>query len=126
VGIGDVERFRATVELFAQLDNRFGGGHAREALIQYLSTDGERLLRGRYPDSVGSALFCAVAEATLLAAWMTYDARPRSPYAQRYFVQALGLANAAGNRLLGAGILYAMSGHVYRAVRGGGQPCPGR
>jgi transcriptional regulator with XRE-family HTH domain len=109
VGMGDVERFRATVQLFAQLDDRFGGGHARESLIQYLGVDGERLLRGRYPEPVGSALFSAVAEATLLAAWMTYDARPRSPYAQRYFIQALGLANAAGDRLLGAGILDAMS-----------------
>ena len=62
--MGDVERFHATVELFAQLDDRFGGGHARESLIQYLSIDGERLLRGRYPEPVGSALFSAVAEAT--------------------------------------------------------------
>ena len=109
VGMGDVERFRATVELFSQLDDRFGGGHARQSLIQYLSTDGERLLRGRYPESVGGALFSAVAEATLLAAWMSYDATPRSSLAQRYFIQALGLANAAGDRLLGAGILDAMS-----------------
>ena len=109
VGMGDVERFRATAGMFAQLDDRFGGGHARQPLIQYLATDGERLLRGRYPEDVGGALFSAVAEATLLAAWMSYDATPRSPHAQRYFIQALGLANAAGDRLLGAGILDAMS-----------------
>ena len=42
VGVGDVERFRATVELFRQLDDRFGGGHARDALIQYLQSDGDR------------------------------------------------------------------------------------
>jgi transcriptional regulator with XRE-family HTH domain len=109
IGMGDVGRFRATVELFAQLDDRFGGGHARQPLIHYLRSDGERLLRGRYPQAVGSALYSAVAEATLLAAWMSYDAAPRSPHAQRYFIQALGLANAAGDRLLGAGILDAMS-----------------
>jgi hypothetical protein len=34
---------------------------------------------------------------------------PGRPQAQRYFIQALGLANAAGDRLLGAGILDAMS-----------------
>lgn len=77
VGMGDVERFRATVELFRQLDDRFGGGHARQSLIQYLSSDGERLLRGRYPEAVGSALFSAVAEATLLAAWMSYECATR-------------------------------------------------
>ena len=109
MGLGDVERFRVTVEAFGQLDDRFGGGHARPALIQYLSTDGDRLLRGRYTGAVGSALFSAVAEATLLAAWMSYDSVPRSALAQRYFIQALALAQAAGDRLLGASILDAMS-----------------
>ena len=109
VGLGDVERFRVTVEAFGQLDDRFGGGHARPALIQYLSSDGDRLLRGRYTGAVGSALFSAVAEATLLAAWMSYDSVPRSALAQRYFIQALALAQAAGDRLLGASILDAMS-----------------
>ena len=67
IGISDVERFRATVAMFEQLDDQFGGGHARQPLIQYLRVDGERLLRGRYPEAVGSALFSAVSEATLLA-----------------------------------------------------------
>jgi transcriptional regulator with XRE-family HTH domain len=109
VGMSDVERFRATVEMFARLDDRFGGGHARQSLIQYLSTDGDRLLRGRCPDTVRTPLFSAVAEATLLAAWMSYDSAPLSGLGQRYFIQALGLAQAAGDRLLGAGILDAMS-----------------
>jgi transcriptional regulator with XRE-family HTH domain len=109
VGIADVERFRATIEVFRQLDDRFGGGHARAALVQYLRGDGERLLRGRYPDAVGGVLLSAVAEAVLLAAWMTYDSMPYSPQAQRYFIQALGLAQASGDRLLGAAILDAMS-----------------
>lgn len=109
IGTPDVERFRATVDIFAQLDDRFGGGHAREALIQYLSTDAERMLNGRYSDTVGRVLFAAVAEATLLAAWMSYDSAPASALAQGYFVQALALAQAAGDRLLGASILDAMS-----------------
>ena len=109
VGMGDVERFRVTVEVFRQLDDRFGGGHARPALIQYLSGDADRLLRGRYTGTVGTALFSSVAEATLLAAWMSYDSAPRSALAQRYFIQALALAQAAGDRLLGASILDAMS-----------------
>jgi hypothetical protein len=54
-------------------------------------------------------LFSVVAEATLLAAWMSYDSAPGSALAQRYFIQALGLAQAAGDRLLGASILDAMS-----------------
>ncbi|MBV9448756.1 MAG: helix-turn-helix transcriptional regulator [Streptosporangiaceae bacterium] len=109
VGMPDVQRFRATVEMFSQLDDRFGGGHARQALIQYLSMDAERLLRGRFDDAVGRELYSAVGEATLLAAWMTYDSTPSSGLAQRYFVQALSLAKAADDRLLGASILDAMS-----------------
>jgi hypothetical protein len=40
---------------------------------------------------------------------MTYDCTPSSGLAQRYFVQALALAKAADDRLLGASILDAMS-----------------
>ena len=109
IGMGDVERFRATVDMFTQLDDQFGGGHARGALIHYLSTDAERLLRGRYTDNAGRALFSAVAEATLLAAWMSYDSMPGSALAQQYFIQALSLAQAGGDRLLGASVLDAMS-----------------
>jgi len=86
IGMADVDRFRATAQMFVQLDDRFGGGHARDALIQYRRTDAGRLLRGRYTDAVGRALFSATAEATLLAAWMSYDSMPGSSLAQRYFI----------------------------------------
>ncbi|MGH3281088.1 MAG: helix-turn-helix domain-containing protein [Trebonia sp.] len=109
IGTGDVARLRATVDMFAELDNRFGGGHAREALVQYLSIDGERLLHARYSEAVGRELFSAVGEATLLAAWMTYDSAPTSPLAQGYFIQALSLSQAGGDRVLGGSILDAMS-----------------
>jgi transcriptional regulator with XRE-family HTH domain len=109
IGMSDIDRFRATVDMFDQLDDRYGGGHARQALIQYLSTDADRMLSGRYNDAVGRALFTAVGEATLLAAWMSYDSVPTSALAQSYFVQALALAQAGNDRLLGASILDAMS-----------------
>lgn len=108
IGQSDVQRFRVTVELFAQMDNRFGGGHARQSLIQYLASDGARLLQGRYTETNGRALFSAVAEATLLAAWMSYDSGLHS-LAQRYFIQALSFARAGDDRLLAASILDAMS-----------------
>jgi transcriptional regulator with XRE-family HTH domain len=101
IGTADVERFRTTVELFTQLDDRFGGGHARQALVQYLSTDAERLLHGRYTENVGRTLFSATAEATLLAAWMSYDSAPGSSLAQRYFIQALALAQVLQSRFSG-------------------------
>jgi len=109
VGPSDIHRFKETVKLFAELDNRFGGGHGRKALIQYLATDGERLLRGRFTDAIGKTLYAAIAEATLLAAWMSYDSAPGSGLAQRYFIQALALADTSRDRRLGATILDAMS-----------------
>jgi hypothetical protein len=109
IGMADVDRFRTTVELFKQLDDRFGGGHARQSLVHYLSTDAERMLHGRYNDAVGRALFSATAEATLLAAWMSYDSAPSSSLAQRYYIQALALAQAGDDRLLAASVLDAMS-----------------
>ena len=107
VGISDVTRVRATLPLFADLDGRFGGGHARRALIAFLRDDVERMLRG-CTEAVRSQLFGTAAEACLLAAWMSYDSG-RHGLAQRYFVQALSLADAAGDRLLGANVLDAMS-----------------
>src|SRR5215469_4525455 len=92
IGMSDVERFCTTVDMFAKLDDRYGGGHARPALVQYLSTDADRMLNGRYNESIGRALFASVGEATLLAAWMSYDSAPASALAQSYFVQALALA----------------------------------
>jgi hypothetical protein len=109
IDTGDVTGLRATVDMFAELDNRFGGGHAREALIKYLSVDGKRLLRARYTDAVGRQLFSAVSEATLLAAWMTYDSAPTSAMAQGYFIQSLSLAQAGSDQLLGGSIVDAMS-----------------
>jgi hypothetical protein len=75
----------------------------------YSHTDASRLLRGQYTSDVGREIFSAIAESTLLAAWMSYDSSPSSALAQRYFVQALALAQAGNDRLLGASILDGMT-----------------
>ncbi|WP_406284318.1 hypothetical protein [Embleya sp. NBC_00896] len=108
VGACDVETVRATVDVYADLDNRFGGGHGRRALIQYLDGDVAELLTARSTEPVGRALFATVAEATLLAAWMSYDSGHHG-LAQRYFIQALRLAQTAEDRRLAGSILSAMS-----------------
>jgi hypothetical protein len=108
VGRSDVVAVRGAAGAFAALDDRFGGGHARTALIQYLNTDVARLLNGQYTETVGRSLYSASAEATLLAAWMSYDAGFHG-LAQRYFIQALRLAHAGNDVLLAGSILDAMS-----------------
>ncbi|MFL6123258.1 XRE family transcriptional regulator [Actinophytocola sp.] len=108
VGPGDIAGVRSTTDMFDHLDGQHGGGHARTALIQFLRTDLAGLLRGAYSDEIGRELFKAAAQATLLGAWMSYDAGLHG-LAQRYFIQALRLAESSGDRLLGASILDAMS-----------------
>jgi|GEM_PF-880594 len=121
VGHTDVMRVRASSALFAELDNRFGGAHARRSLIHFLDRDAAALLAGRYTDDVGRELFAAVSEASLLAAWTSYDCGLHG-LAQRYFVQALRLAQSAADRRLACSVMSAMShqatylGHYPEAV----------
>ena len=121
VGSADLTAVRTTINMFSQLDGTFGGGHARRALIEFLHTDVLPLLQQTCPSHIAPALYEVAAEGTLLCAWMTYDAGLHG-LAQRYFVQALELADEAGERLLGASILDAMShqatflGHTHAAA----------
>ncbi|MFC1416733.1 regulator [Streptacidiphilus cavernicola] len=122
VGRGDVAAVHAVGDLFRSLDNAYGGGHARQALIRYLESEAEPMLRGRYSEPIGRSLFGAVADLTRLAGWTSYDIGAHG-LAQRYFVQSLRLAQAANDRLYGAYILVTMSrqavylGHGREAVQ---------
>lgn len=123
VGVRAVERFRAEIGLFAEADNHAGGGRDRDALIGYLIANVRRLTRGSYSEQVGRALFSAVAESMLLLAWMTFDDAPKTVLTQKYFSYARQFAHRAGNRLLEAAVLAAMSqqacyaGVAYEAVK---------
>jgi tetratricopeptide (TPR) repeat protein len=108
VSLADIAGIRSTTDMFDHLDGQHGGGHARSALIHFLRTDLTGLLHGTYSDEVGRELHKVAAQATLLGAWMSYDAGLHG-LAQRYFIQALKLAESTGDRLLGASILDAMS-----------------
>jgi len=108
IGPADIAGIQSTTELFDRLDGQHGGGHARRSLVEFLRTDLAAVLQGTFTDDVGRDLFRAAAEATLLGAWMSYDAGLHG-LAQRYFIQALRLAESTGDRLLGASILDAMS-----------------
>ncbi|MGW1291621.1 regulator [Streptomyces sp. NPDC002533] len=122
VGAGDIAALRSVGELFRTLDHAYGGGHARQALVRYLEHEAEPMLRGTYGETTGRRLFAAVADLTRLAGWTSYDIAAHG-LAQRYFVQALRLAQAAGDRGYGAYVLLTMSrqavylGHGREAVQ---------
>lgn len=109
VGLNDVAAIRDVTVLLRSLDNRFGGGRSRPTVIQYLVDEVTPLLRyGRYSDEIGAQLFSAAAELSHLAGWMAYDMEQHG-LAQRYLIQALGLARAGGDYAFGGEILAGMS-----------------
>ncbi|MEU2778132.1 regulator [Streptomyces sp. NPDC007162] len=119
---GDIAALRSVGELFRTLDDAYGGGHARQALVRYLEHECEPMLRGTYGEQTGRRLFGAAADLTRLAGWTSYDIAAHG-LAQRYFVQSLRLAQAAGDRAYGSYVLVTMSrqavylGHGREAVQ---------
>jgi len=122
VTAGDIAALRSVGELFRALDNAYGGGHARQALVRYLEHELEPMLRGTYGEQTGRRLFAAAADLTRLAGWTSYDIAAHG-LAQRYFVQALRLSQAAADRAYGSYVLVTMSrqavylGHGREAVQ---------
>ncbi|HCA86106.1 MAG TPA: transcriptional regulator [Streptomyces sp.] len=111
VGMSDVEAVRAMTRALNELDHRFGGGHVRPVVVHYLNSVVSGLLSGSYRESVGRELFGAVARLTELAGYMAVDTG-RPGLAQRYYIQALRLAQAAGDRGYGGYVLAAGMSHL--------------
>lgn len=111
VGMSDVAAVCATTDSLSQLDHRFGGGHVRPVVVHYLNSVVSGLLVGSYREAVGRALFAAAARLTELAGYMAVDTG-QTDLAQRHFVQALRLAQAAGDRAYGGYVLAASMSHL--------------
>lgn len=123
VGRVDVEAVREMVSLFSRADQRRGGGHARSAVVQYLTSDVARYLRGTYvDDDVRRAMLSATSELAYLSGWMAYDDGQHAT-AQAGFTVALQLAAEAEDPALAAHILRAMAhqaidlGHVREGLK---------
>ncbi|MFE9017993.1 tol-pal system YbgF family protein [Streptomyces sp. NPDC007808] len=117
----DLAILRAATRLFAAGVDAHGGNHARSALAAYLADDGAGFISGPAPDELHRQALTAVAQLTHLLAVMTVDAGHQG-LAQSYFRTSLGLAHAAGDRLMCAIVLRAMStqaanlGHIRQAA----------
>ncbi|MGX1886078.1 transcriptional regulator [Streptomyces sp. NPDC055287] len=111
VGASDVEAVRATTDALVELDHRYGSGHVRPIVVHYLNSVVSGLLSGSYRESVGRDLFAAVARLTELAGYMAVDTG-QPGLAQRYYIQALRLAQAAGDRAYGGYVLAASMSHL--------------
>ena len=109
VGGDDIAFIRDVTGQLSQLDNKHGGGHVRRAALSLLDDEVAPLLRsGKFTDGTGRELLSAAAELTQLVGWMSHDMGGHG-VAQRYLIQALGLARSAGDTALVAELLCAMS-----------------
>ena len=109
IGQADVDALWTMSVSFADANNQFGGSHARSTLIHYLDlVVRPLLLHGDYTERVGRGVMAAAARFCDICAYMSFDSGEHG-LAQRYFVQALRLAHASGNRALAARILGDMS-----------------
>ncbi|MGW8374407.1 transcriptional regulator [Streptomyces sp. ODS28] len=111
IGMADVAAVQATTESLSALDHRFGSGHIRPVVVHYLNSVVSGLLSGSYKEAVGRALFAAVSRLTELAGYMAVDTGQHG-LAQRYYIQALRLAQAAGDRAYGGYVLAAGMSHL--------------
>ncbi|WP_030380364.1 MULTISPECIES: hypothetical protein [unclassified Streptomyces] len=111
VGASDVAAVRAMTQALVDLDHTYGSGHVRPVVVHYLNSVVSGLLAGSYRESVGRELFAAVARLTELAGYMAVDTG-QPGLAQRYYIQALRLAQAAGDRGYGGYVLAASMSHL--------------
>lgn len=111
VGRADVSAVRATTDALGKLDHRYGSGHVRPVVVHYLNSVVADLLSGAYTEKVGRALFGEVARLTELAGYMAVDTGQLG-LAQRYYIQALRLAQAADDRAYGGYVLAAGMSHL--------------
>lgn len=104
---GATEQIRETTRCLSRLDDLYGGGAARSTVAAYLTHDVVPLLRtARGP--ARTEMFSAAADCAYLAAWMAADDM-RSALAQQYYVQAVRLADEAGDPIARGRILRSLA-----------------
>lgn len=111
VGASDVRAVRSTTEALSTLDHRYGSGHIRPVVVHYLNSVVSGLLTGSYSEEVGRELFAATARLTELAGYMAVDTGQLG-LAQRYYIQALRMSQAADDRAFGGYVLAASMSHL--------------
>jgi len=112
VGQSDVAAVRAMTQALVDLDHQYGSGHVRPVVVHYLNSVVSGLLAGSYREAVGRDLFAAVARLTELGGLHGRSTPVNPGLAQRYYIQSLRLAQAAGDRGYGGYVLAASMSHL--------------
>ena len=116
IGDQEVVQIRAVTEAFRSLDNAYGGGLTREAVIGQLISTASLVEDTTYTEEVGRKLITGIGDLATVAGWMCHDVSMHTA-AQRYFLLALQAAKEADDPNLGAHVLSCMArqaGHLGR------------
>ncbi|MDT3440848.1 MULTISPECIES: helix-turn-helix transcriptional regulator [unclassified Pseudofrankia] len=103
---GTLETIRSAALAFRSADRQLGGGRLYPVVVRFIQTEvAPQLVGHAYPPS---AVFSAAASLADMAGWLAHDDN-RGDLAAQHFVQALGLATAAGDQALSAQTLVSQS-----------------
>ncbi|GAB2835281.1 Tat pathway signal protein [Streptomyces daliensis] len=108
IGQGEVDTVVAMTERISDLDDEFGGRHARPMAAAFLVNTVAPYLRADAPEAVRKSALSAAAYLSFLAGYMAVD-EGHHGLAQRYYVKSLELAGAADNHLTYCATLRGMS-----------------
>ncbi|MEU6487015.1 tetratricopeptide repeat protein [Streptomyces sp. NPDC046887] len=122
IGMADVNMVIAMTERVSDLDDQFGGRHARPMAAAFLVNTVAPYLKAEAPDPVRKAMMAAASDLCYLTGYMAVDEGVHG-LAQRYYLKALELAGAAEDHLTYCTTLRGMSvqsvdlGHGRHAMR---------
>lgn len=116
IGNQEIMHIRAVIDAFRSLDNAYGGGLIREAVIGQLVSTASLVEETTYTEEVGRKLITEIGDLATVAGWMCHDVSMHTA-AQHYFLLALQAAKEVGDPNLGAHVLSCMArqaGHMGR------------
>jgi hypothetical protein len=116
IGNLEVMQIRAVTDTFRSLDNAYGGGLTREAVIGQLISAASLVEGTTFSEEVGRKLIIGIGDLATVAGWMCHDVSMHVA-AQRYFLLALQAAKEADDPNLAAHVLSCMArqaGHLGR------------
>ncbi|MER5493785.1 transcriptional regulator [Streptomyces sp. NPDC002490] len=108
IGMPDVDMVIAMTEQLSELDDRFGGRHARPMAAAFLVNTVVPYLRAQAPDAVRKAMMSAASDLCYLTGYMAVD-EGLEGLGQRYYLKALELAGASEDHLTYCTTLRGMS-----------------
>lgn len=122
IGMGEVKMVQEMTERVSELDDQFGGRHARPMAAAFLVNTVAGYLKAQAPDAVRKAMMAAASDLCYLTGYMAVDEGLHG-LAQRYYLKALELAGASEDHLTYCTTLRGMSvqavdlGHGVHAMR---------